>query len=102
VYGYDQRVEVLGSTGGATVSNNHPNTAVISDAGNVHCDLPLNFFMDRYLDSFMTEMRDFVDAVLDDKPTPVTGIDGRAAVALGIAARRSYDENRAVRLEEIE
>jgi len=58
--------------------------------------------MDRYLDSFMTEMRDFVDAVLDDKPTPVTGIDGRAAVALGIAARRSYDENRPVRLGEIE
>lgn len=102
VYGYDQRVEVLGSAGGATVSNNHPNTAVISDAATVHRDLPLNFFMDRYLDSFMTEMRDFVDAVLDDKPTPVTGIDGRAAVALGIAARRSYDENRPVRLEEIE
>lgn len=102
VYGYDQRVEVLGSAGGATVSNNHPNTAIISDAATVHRDLPLNFFMDRYLDSFMTEMRDFVDAVLDDKPTPVTGIDGRAAVALGIAARRSYDENRPVRLEEIE
>lgn len=102
VYGYDQRVEVLGNAGGATVSNNHPNTAIISDGANVHRDLPLNFFMDRYLDSFMTEMRDFVDAVLDDKPTPVTGIDGRAAVALGIAARRSYDENRPVRLEEIE
>jgi len=102
VYGYDQRVEVLGSAGGATVSNNHPNTAIISDAATVHRDLPLNFFMDRYLDSFMTEMRDFVDAVLDDKPTPVTGTDGRAAVALGIAARRSYDENRPVRLEEIE
>ena len=58
--------------------------------------------MDRYLDSFMTEMRDFVDAILDDKPTPVTGIDGRAAVALGIAARRSFDENRPVQLEEIE
>jgi len=93
---------VLGSAGGATVSNNHPNTAVISDAATVHRDLPLNFFMDRYLDSFMTEMRDFVDAILDDKPTPVTGIDGRAAVALGIAARRSFDENRPVQLEEIE
>lgn len=102
VYGYDQRVEVLGSAGGATVSNNHPNTTVISDAGNVRRDLPLNFFMDRYLDSFLVEVTAFVDAVLDDKPTPVTGTDGRAAVALGIAARRSYEENRPVRLEEIE
>lgn len=102
VYGYDQRVEVLGSAGGATVSNNHPNTAVISDAANVRRDLPLNFFMERYLDSFLVEMAAFVDAVLDNAPIPVTGADGRAAVALGIAARRSYEENRSVRLEEIE
>jgi myo-inositol 2-dehydrogenase/D-chiro-inositol 1-dehydrogenase len=101
VYGYDQRVEVLGSAGGAAVGNNHPNTAVISDATTVHRDLPLNFFMDRYLDSFLVEMKAFVDAVLDDKPTPVTGVDGRAAVAIGIAARRSHEENRPVRLDEI-
>lgn len=102
VYGYDQRVEVLGSAGGATVTNNHPNTAVISDAASVRRDLPLNFFMDRYLDSFLVEVTAFVDAVLDDKPMPVSGADGRAAVALGLAARRSYEENRPVRLEEIE
>lgn len=102
VYGYDQRVEVLGSAGGASVANNHPNTAVISDAASVHRDLPLNFFMDRYLDSFLTEMAAFVDAVLDGAPIPVTGEDGRAAVALGIAARRSHNENRPVRLDEIQ
>lgn len=102
VYGYDQRVEVLGSAGGAVVSNNYPNTAVISNVTSVRRDLPLNFFMDRYLDSFLVEMKAFVDAVLDDAPIPVTGVDGRAAVALGIAARRSYEENRPVRLEKIE
>ncbi len=102
VYGYDQRVEALGSAGGATVTNNHPNTAVISDAASVRRDLPLNFFMDRYLDSFLIEVTAFVDAVLDNMPTPVTGADGRAAVALGIAARRSYEENRPVHLSEIE
>jgi myo-inositol 2-dehydrogenase/D-chiro-inositol 1-dehydrogenase len=102
VYGYDQRVELLGSAGGAAVGNNHPNTAVISDAACVHRDLPLNFFMDRYLESFLVEVTAFVDAVLDDKPTPVTGVDGRAAVALGIAALRSHKENRPVRLGEIE
>lgn len=101
VYGYDQRVEMLGSAGGASVGNNHPNTAVISDATTVRRDLPLNFFMDRYLDSFLVEMREFTDAVLDGRPVPVTGADGRAAVALGVAARRSHEEKRPVRMAEI-
>lgn len=101
VYGYDQRVEVLGSAGGIQVSNNYPNSAVISDATSVRRDLPLNFFMDRYTESFLTEMNAFVDAVLNGTPTPVGGQDGRAAVVMGLAARKSHDEHRPVRLEEI-
>lgn len=101
VYGYDQRVEVLGSAGGIRVDNNHPNTALISDAQSVRRDLPLNFFMERYTESFRAEMRAFVDAVLDDTPTPVTGHDGLVPVVMGIAARKSYDEHRPVKLAEI-
>jgi myo-inositol 2-dehydrogenase/D-chiro-inositol 1-dehydrogenase len=74
---------------------------VISTATAVKRDLPLNFFMDRYTESFASELRAFVAAVLEDKPTPVTGIDGRIPVVMGLAARRSYDEHRPVRLEEM-
>lgn len=101
VYGYDQRVEVLGSLGAVQTDNNYPNTAVISDAAAVRRDLPLNFFMERYVESYVNELQQFVDAVLEDKPTPVTGEDGRIPVIMGLAARRSYDENRPVRLDEI-
>ncbi|HNT89668.1 MAG TPA: Gfo/Idh/MocA family oxidoreductase, partial [Candidatus Hydrogenedentes bacterium] len=101
VYGYDQRVEVFGSAGGVRIDNNYPNTALISDAGSVRRDLPLNFFMDRYTESFLAEMRAFIDAVLDNTPTPVTGHDGLAPVVMGIAARKSYDEHRPVRLVEV-
>lgn len=101
VYGYDQRVEVFGSGGGVRVDNNYPNTAVLSGAAHVRRDLPLNFFMDRYTDSFLAEMRAFVDAVLDDTATAVTGYDGLAPVVMGLAARKSYDENRPVSLHEI-
>lgn len=101
VYGYDQRVEVLGSAGAIATSNNYPNSAVISDAHSIRRDLPLNFFMDRYTESFAIEMGAFVDAVLRDRPVPVTGQDGRAPVVIGLAARKSYDENRPVRLSEI-
>jgi len=64
----------------------------------VHRDLPLNFFMDRYTESFASELRAFVTAVLEKRPTPVTGIDGRIPVVMALAARQSYDERRPVRL----
>jgi myo-inositol 2-dehydrogenase/D-chiro-inositol 1-dehydrogenase len=100
-YGYDQRVEVLGSKGAIATANNYPNSATISTGESVHTDLPLNFFMDRYLDSFANELRAFIDAVLHDKPTPVTGVDGRIPVMMAMAARKSYEEGRPVKLAEI-
>jgi len=39
--------------------------------------------------------------VREDRPTEVAGIDGRVAVVMGLAARKSYDEHRPVRLEEV-
>jgi myo-inositol 2-dehydrogenase/D-chiro-inositol 1-dehydrogenase len=102
VYGYDQRVEILGSAGSIATGNNFPNTAVISNRESIHRDLPLNFFMERYNESYIQEMSEFVEAILEDTPVPVTGIDGRIPVVMGIAARKSYDENRPVRLSEVD
>lgn len=98
-YGYDQRVEVFGSVGKIETGNCYPNQATISDAASVRRDLPLYFFMERYTESFVQEMREFVAAVRDRKPVPVTGLDGRAAVVLALAAQRSCDEHRPVKLE---
>jgi myo-inositol 2-dehydrogenase/D-chiro-inositol 1-dehydrogenase len=101
VYGYDQRVEMLGSAGSIATANCYPNEALISTGENVRRDLPLNFFMDRYTASFAQELREFVAAVRAGTPTPVTGIDGRIPVVMGLAARKSYDEGRPVKLSEI-
>src|SRR5262249_43637165 len=101
VYGYDQRVEVLGSAGAISTGNNYANSAILSDGQSVRRDLPLHFFLDRYTESFVTEMKVFVDAVLRDQAVPVTGADARAPVVMGLAARKSYDEHRPVRLSEI-
>jgi myo-inositol 2-dehydrogenase/D-chiro-inositol 1-dehydrogenase len=101
VYGYDQRVEILGSAGKIEIGNCYPNQAVVSNSSTVHRDLPLNFFMERYTESFALELKSFTQAVLEGKPTLVTGIDGRIPVVMALAARKSYDENRPVRLEEV-
>ena len=101
VYGYDQRVEILGSAGSIATQNNYPNQAILSNGDHIRRDLPLNFFMDRYTESFAREVSEFVQAVIDDKPTPVTGLDGRIPVVMALAARKSLDENRPVKLSEI-
>lgn len=101
VYGYDQRVEVFGSGGSIRVDNNYSNTAVLSGKERVQRDLPLNFFMDRYTDSYLEEMRAFLQAVRTGGPSPVSGEAARVPVVVAQAARRSCAENRPVRLAEI-
>lgn len=101
-YGYDQRVEVFGSQGAIHISNNYPNNAVISNGSAIQHDRPLYFFVERYVDSYIAELRAFVQAVLEDKPTPVNGQDGRVPVVMGLAARKSYDEGRPVKLSEVD
>jgi myo-inositol 2-dehydrogenase / D-chiro-inositol 1-dehydrogenase len=101
VYGYDQRVEVLGSKGAIATGNNYPNQAIVSTAKEIRRDLPLNFFMERYADSFAEELRAFLECVAEDKPTPVTGEDARYPVLMGLAALRSYEQGRPVKIEEV-
>jgi len=60
VYGYDQRVEVFGSGGMVAVSNNTPDSVVLSDGQGVHGPLPLHFFIERYVDSYIAEMEAFI------------------------------------------
>jgi myo-inositol 2-dehydrogenase/D-chiro-inositol 1-dehydrogenase len=101
-YGYDQRVEVFGSQGMAAAGNETPDRHRYSNAEGVHGPLPLYFFLERYQESYRAEMLAFVDCVLQGQDPPVTGIDGRIPVVMGLAARRSALENRPVRLSEVE
>ena len=102
VYGYDQRVEVFGSKGSASSGNQYANAVVFSDAGSVRRDLPHNFFMERYMDSYAAEMAAFVEAIANDKPVPVNGHDGRAPVVMAMAGMISLRDNRPVKLSEVQ
>jgi len=101
VYGYDQRLEVFCSNGTAMAGNESETTLVKGDTQGFHSAPPPYFFMQRYAPCYVDEVREFVECVRDDKPTPTTGEDGRMAVALGYAAWKSLHENRPVKVSEI-
>lgn len=101
VYGYDQRVEVFGSNGMVQAHNNTPDQDVYFNAEGVHSARPLYFFLERYMESFIAEMKEFVQCIRENSSPLVTGIDGRIPVVMGMAAKKSYLEHRPVRLSEI-
>ncbi len=95
-YGYDQRVEVFGTEGAISIGNETLHRATVIDRSGSHAALPLYFFAERYGESYIAELRAFVRSVVDGTEPPVTGADGRIAVAIALAAQRSYDEGRPV------
>lgn len=101
VYGYDQRAEVFGSKGAVQTRNDTDSTAVYSCETGVIAEKPKYFFLERYMQSFADEMACFVDSVVNDKPTLVNGNDGLQPVLIAIAAKKSLDEGRPVKLSEI-
>lgn len=100
-FSYDQRVEVCGSQATVFGHNETPTRVEYIDPAGTHSDVPLYFNMERYPKAFQGEVQAFVDCIRNDTEAPATGRDGRIAVALSMAARKSYDEHRPVKLSEI-
>lgn len=101
-YGYDQRAEVFGSKGMVATTNDTLSSAVISDENGVTGEKPLYFFLERYMQSFTTEVIDFVDAVENNKPVKVGIEAGLQSVKIALAAKKSVAEHRPVKLSEID
>ena len=102
VYGYDQRVEVFGSNGAAINANDTPNTAVYYGADGTVSGTCYKVMWDRYTGAFVSEMKAFADAVINDHETPVTGMDGLYPVLMAVAAGKSLKEGRPVKISEVE
>lgn len=100
-YGYDQRAEVFGSLGSVAISNNSGSKAVISTKDGIVSEKPLYFFLERYMQSFGEEVNQFVEAIVNDKDVPVNANDGLQPVLIGLAAKKSLEEKRPVKISEI-
>ena len=101
VYGYDQRAEVFGSKGMVAVTNDSTSSAVISNVDGVTGEKPLYFFLERYMAAYAKEIKCFIEAIEKDTDTPLGVMDGLAPVLMGLAAQKSLEEHRPVKISEI-
>jgi myo-inositol 2-dehydrogenase/D-chiro-inositol 1-dehydrogenase len=97
-FGYDQRLEVFCSNGAATAGNEFEHTVIMGDKEGYHSAKLPHFFIQRYADCYVDEVRQFLQCVIEDKPVTPTGEDSRAAVLLGQATWESLRQNRPVSL----
>lgn len=99
VYGYDQRVEILGSEGLLSAGNVLENTVSKATKQGVVSAKPEFFFLERYMRAYAAEWDVFVAAILDGAAIPVSLKDGVAALALAEAATTSVRSGQTVSLD---
>lgn len=98
VYGYDQRVEIFGTGGLATVGNPLSNSSVIAKADGFHQPKLKYSFPQRYKQANKSELEAFAETILNDAEWPITSQDCINVQAVANAARISSQENRIVHL----
>ena len=102
VYGYDQRVEVFGSKGCVIADNDTPNTVRIYTTENINTDKIPHFFLERYMESYAAELQSFFNCLQNDQEPSPTGNDGLQNVLVAMAAKKSFEEHRPIKISEID
>ena len=99
VYGYDQRLEVVGETGMLKAENRRA-TTIERWTGQTTAALDplLNFFIERYREAYLAELDAFIDAVTAGTTMTPSFDDGRKALLLANAAYESMASGQIVRL----
>ena len=96
-YGYDVRTEVVGTKGTIRVGSlGDTPVQVLSQSHRRRRNV--NHFLVRFADAYVLEMRDFVETILSDRLPRVTGLDGRQALAVVLAAVKSFRETRPIQV----
>lgn len=97
-YGYDARVEILGTDGILFIGSLDASSVVSCNPrqGSVKSIVPS--WRDLFMEAYRAEDKDFVRCILDDKHPKATGFDGKKAVEVVNAGNRSIMEKRPIEL----
>ena len=98
VYGYDQRIEVLGSKGTLIVGNKLLHGVIKGTKDGFTSSNPKNFFIDRYKESYQIEIADFIRSISGETVDHAGVEDGLHALKAGLAANKSLLQNKPIQL----
>jgi myo-inositol 2-dehydrogenase/D-chiro-inositol 1-dehydrogenase len=93
VYGFDSRLEMLGTKAAAYVDIGEKSFTHIRKPDGTSNEY-FDGFASRWAQAYRDEIADFVDCVRSDRDVKVDISDGRAALKIGLAARASIAEGR--------
>jgi myo-inositol 2-dehydrogenase/D-chiro-inositol 1-dehydrogenase len=91
-FGYDVRTEVFGSEGALMIGYSRDTPMLRLDGKGIHSD-HIHWFLERFDQAYIDELKVFVDGIVDGAAPPVDGNDARAAMVLAYAAEASRREN---------
>ena len=98
-YGYDQRIEVLGSDGLLQASNVLEDTLVKSLSIGIVSSPPKHFFLERYASAFSAQWAAFIESIESNISVPVSISDGIRALEMAEAATKSANTKKSVALD---
>lgn len=99
LYGYDIRTEILGTEGGLNIGYYQQTPLLILTKQGIQHDM-VPYIIQRFGSAYLAQTIDFVERVQSGREPAVDGRDARAALAIGLAATRSFQEARPVELDE--
>ena len=101
VYGYDIRTEILGTKGTLKIGYLRETPLLVMTKEGINHDV-VPHFMERFGNSYLAQIQNFVNNVIEDNEPHVTLNDGIAALKISIVATKSFKEMRPVEVKEIE
>lgn len=97
-YGYDARVEILGTRGCIFLGQVHENTIAVCNSEKKMIRPVMNSWKYLFREAYLGEDIHFVNCLMTGENPRVTGVDGKMAVKVVKAGNRSIKEKRIVEL----
>lgn len=98
-YGYDARMEIVGTHGVVFVGRSQENHVVVCSKDTGMVSPFTESWRTLFIDAYQKEDQAFIQCILDDSPPQVTGYDGKMAVKVVNAGNQSIRESRPIVLD---